>query len=115
MGLISPFLFLVAPEAGAAVTAGKSVVGVVGGVLGVVVNYGSTGGPASNPGVQPSATDLYFKTTTALGNYVNNMQLHLEAVYTNVFENGVNLTRTLDGGTFVNRTTVNLDCAHCVA
>ena len=53
-------------------------------------------------------------TSQFLGDYVGSVRTAIEQSYTQIFDNGTNITQLVQGGQLVNRTTLNIDCDTCV-
>jgi hypothetical protein len=80
------------------------------GAIGVANSQTRHQDPSPDPQFAQSAADL----GVVFGNYTNQMRTQLQDTHTNLFHDGVGIKELIRGGTYVDRTDLNIDCNDCI-
>ena len=96
---------------------GAAGLGFLSGATGTVAGITSAVNTASLKG-SDAMPDSQYATSTAdaqkyLGTYIENLRDTMASAYNDIFTIGTNMTTLLQGGAFVNRSSMQIDCASC--
>ena len=106
LGMLSAFGGLV-PVAGPAIGA---TLGAASGLAGIINSQKASAPAPPDPQFAKSDADL----GVVFGNYTHLMRTQLQNIHTSIFSRGENVSTLLQGGTYVDRTVLNVDCDDCI-
>ncbi len=106
LGMLSAFSGLI-PGEGPMLGA---TLGAASGLAGIINSQKTSASPPPDPQFAQSDVDL----GVVFGNYTNSMRTQLQVIHTSIFNRGDNITTLLHGGTYVDRTMLNIDCDGCI-